>query len=417
MLAWLRSLNPHLPRPVQMLQLGGLVSAFGNGVVLPFTLIYLHNVRGISLGVAGLVLGTMALSGLVSGPLSGVLVDRFGGRRMLSVSLVLLAIGYGSFALVTVPWQAFAAAIVAGAGNGMFWPSQSTLLAAFTPPEKRPATWGMQRVVMNLGVGLGALVGGLVASVERPVTFELIFAVDALTFLGYLAVLRSFVPEHRPGAERGTGRRRYSFVLRHRVFMGVIGLNTLFIFAGMSMIELLPVYAKNDAGVSETAIGLIFLVNTMVIVVAQLPITRLSEGHRRMRALAALGLVWAACWLVVPVVAGSLSGAQAALALAGVMAVFGIGECLHGSVQGPLVADLAAPSLLGRYMALSALSWQVGFALGPAVGGFGLDRSATGVWVAAAALCVTASGLSLVLEPRLPRSAAVTPTSRVAAPA
>ena len=64
------------------------------------------------------------------------------------------------------------------------------------------------------------------------------------------------------------------------------------------------------------------------------------------------------------------------------MAAFGVGECLHGAVQAPLVADLADPRLLGRYMALSALSWQVGFALGPALGGFALAASPSGTWLA-----------------------------------
>jgi hypothetical protein len=45
----LRTYFPPLPRSVQTLQAGGLVNAFGNGAVLPFTFIYLHNVRGIDL--------------------------------------------------------------------------------------------------------------------------------------------------------------------------------------------------------------------------------------------------------------------------------------------------------------------------------------------------------------------------------
>ena len=48
--AYLRSLDPRLPREVYVLELGALVNAFGNGVVLPFLLIYLHNVRGIPSG-------------------------------------------------------------------------------------------------------------------------------------------------------------------------------------------------------------------------------------------------------------------------------------------------------------------------------------------------------------------------------
>ncbi|MDX6447885.1 MAG: hypothetical protein QOD08_348, partial [Gaiellaceae bacterium] len=51
--SYLRSLDPRLSRDVWILQLGGLTNAFGNGIVLPFLIIYLHNVRGIPLGLAG----------------------------------------------------------------------------------------------------------------------------------------------------------------------------------------------------------------------------------------------------------------------------------------------------------------------------------------------------------------------------
>jgi predicted MFS family arabinose efflux permease len=199
-------------------------------------------------------------------------------------------------------------------------------------------------------------------------------------------------------------------VLRNRPFLGVLGINAAFIFAGFSGFEVLPPYAKNEAGLSETTIGVLFLVNTLVIVVAQLPVAKLVEGRRRMRVFALLGLVWALAWVIVPV-GGGLGATAAAAVLAGSMAVFAIGECLHGAVQAPLVADLADPLLLGRYMALSALSWQVGFALGPAAGGFGLELSPTGVWVAAAGVCLANGLVALALEPRLPLGARRTPAS------
>ena len=62
-----------------------------------------------------------------------------------------------------------------------------------------------------------------------------------------------------------------------------------------------------------------------------------------------------------------------------VMVVFAIGQCLHGAVAAPLATDLAEPRLMGRYMALNALSWQIGFALGPALGGAGLAVSPNGL--------------------------------------
>jgi MFS family permease len=413
---YLGSLNPRLPRSVQLLQLGGLVSAFGNGLLVPFLFLYLHNVRGIGLGVAGLIVGTNAFVSIVAGPVSGPLVDRHGGHRVLGISLVISAIGFGAFALVHDPWQGFLAATVAGIGTGFFWPAQSTLLASLSPPDRRHATFAMQRVMMNLGIGLGALTGGLIASVDQPRTFVVLFLADAATFLVYLAVLNIAVPD-TPSEHRAAGGERpgtYGQVVRHGAFMAVVGLNTLFIFAGMSGFELLPVFAKNEAGVSEQAIGIIFFVNTVVIVLAQLPIAKLSEGHRRMRMLAVLGVLWAGCWVAVSIVGGSLDGRSAAILFAVAMGAFGIGECIHGAVQAPLVSDLAEPRLLGRYMALSALSWQLGFALGPAVGGFLLAVTPGGTWLVWAAMCAAGAGLALVLERTIPVAVRRTPVAQPA---
>ena len=399
------------------LQVGGLVNAFGNGVTLPFLFIYLHNVRGIDLGVVGLVIGLHAVVSMIAGPLFGVLIDRVGGRRMLGTALAILAVGYALYPLVDVAWQAFVVAAITGVGVGGFWPSQSTLIAGLTTPAQRPAAFAMQRVVMNLGIGLGALTGGLIASTESPGTFTVLFLLNALTFVVYGAVMLALVPSpHLEGHdERAARPGTYLDVLRHRAFLAVIGLNALFIFAGFSGFELLPVYAKNEAAVSETQIGIVFLVNTIVIVLLQLPIARLAQGRRRMPALALLGVLWAGAWLLVPF-AGATTAVTATLLLIVAMSVFAVGECLHGAVQAPLVTDLADPRLLGRYMALSALSWQVGFALGPAVGGFVLDYSPNAVWVGAAAFCALGSALAFLVESTLPVRARTTPKP-AAAPA
>jgi MFS family permease len=395
---------------VTTLQAGGLVNAFGNGVVLPFLFIYLHNVRGIALGLVGLIVATNAVVSLVAGPIFGTLIDRFGARRLLATSLGFLAVGYAGYAFVHDPWQGFLVAAVTGVGNGGFWPAQSTLLAGLTTSEQRPTAFAMQRVVMNLGIGLGALTGGLIATTDSPNSFTFLFLLNAATFVVFAAVMLMLVPA--PDLARGTdapgSSGSYRDVLRHRAFVAVVGLNALFIFAGFSGFELLPVYAKNEAAVSESQIGIVFFVNTVVIVLAQLPIARLARGRRRMLVLGLLGVLWAAAWLLVPL-AGAQTAGAATLTLTLAMAVFAIGECLHGAVQAPLVADLAEPRLLGRYMALSALSWQVGFTLGPAIGGFALALSPSGVWVGAAALCLLGGVLALAIEGAIPQRARRTP--------
>ena len=409
--AYLRSLNPDLPRAVWTLQGGGLVNAVGNGVTMPFFFIYLHNVRGFSTGLAGLVLAALGVVGLATGPVFGILVDRLGGRRMLTISLLLMAVGYGMLPLVREPWHAFAIGAIAGIGNGGFWPSQSTLLAGLTAGATRSSAYAMQRVTMNLGVGVGGLIGGLIATTSDPSSFTVLFVADAATFVVYAFVLQ-LVPE--PEIERREAAAgSYADVLRDRAFMSFIALNVIVITAGIAqLMQILPPFMKNEAGVTEKLIGVVFFANTVFIVITQLPVAKLIEGHRRMRVLAVMALLWAASWIVVAAAGHWLEAGTAALVFGLAVVLFAVGETLHGPVWGPVIADLAPPQLRGRYLALSASSWGIGFVIGPAVGGLLLGWNPSAVWILSAAVLVGAAAYALALERFLPEGVRRAPARR-----
>ena len=303
--AYLRSLDPHLPRSVWLVQIGGAVNAFGTGMVIPFTLIYLHNVRGISLAAAGAAVGIGAVAALATGVLAGSIVDRVGGRNTLVFGLLLQAGSIALFPQVRTAWDAAVLLALQGAGTACFWPGQSTLLARLADPETRHHAYALQRISMNLGIGLGGVVGGLIATTADPQSFTTLYLFDAATFLAFVVVL-AFVREPRPAAmPLGEARPGYREVVRDRPFLALLGLNVVFVAAGYETLLLAPVYAKNQAGVSERWIGMIWFANTLFIVLAQMPISKWLEGRRRMVALAAMNVCFAAAALVI-LVGGTL---------------------------------------------------------------------------------------------------------------
>jgi MFS family permease len=384
------------------LQIGGLTNSFGNGIVLPFLIIYLHNVRGISLGLAGLAAAVNSAAAFASGFLAGSLSDRIGPRRVLMAALVTMGVAISLFPLIRTVWEAYALNLLLGAGSGSFWPSQSSMLTGLTPTSARLSAFALQRLTMNLGVALGGLTGGLIARVAHPSSFTLLFLLDAVTFVAYAFVLVT-LPSPQQHPDRATGR--YRDVVRDRPFMRYVFLNATFITVGMvAIVELLPPYAKNYAGVTEKQIGLLWMINSLVVVLAQLPIAKLGEGRRRMHALAAMGVIWSGAMLLIGAAGTWFNGLQAAALMAVAVTAFAFGECLHGIVHGPLVADLAPPALVGRYMAFGSQSWQVGWIIGPAVGGFALQHTPNLLWPACAALNLVAAGAALSLERHLPRN-------------
>src|SRR4051794_8715590 len=370
MAIYLRGLDPQLPRSVWLIQAGGLVNALGNGIVFPFAVIYLHNVRGISFAQAGFALAIGGAAALLAGLLAGTLVDRVGGRNTLVFGLLLQLVAFSLFPLIRDAWHAYALFALAGVRTPCFWPGQSALLLRLTPPEHRHSAYALQRVSMNLGIGIGGVVGGLIATTSDPDSFTRLFLFDAATFLVFAVLLLFGVHEPPPTeAEAHEEPGSYRAVLRDRNFLALTGLNVLFVAVGYEVFALLPPFAKNYAGVDERWIGFIWLANTLLIVLIQLPVSKALEGRRRMAALAVMNVLWAAASLIVLAGGGLLNGTSAALVFMSATMVFAVGETLQGPTQAPLVADLAPERLRGRYFALGAMSWSAGSIIGPAVGG------------------------------------------------
>src|SRR3954470_15172846 len=94
-----------------VVQAGIFLNFLGWGAVLPFEVIYLHEGRGFSLGIAGFVVGTVTGLAVIAAPMAGPLIDRVGARATAAGAGVALAVGYGGLAFSHTPAQAFAAAV------------------------------------------------------------------------------------------------------------------------------------------------------------------------------------------------------------------------------------------------------------------------------------------------------------------
>jgi MFS family permease len=385
---------PKLPREVWIVQGATFVTWLGNGAVAPFVLVYLHEVRGVPLGTAGLVVAATGAGALVAGPVAGCLADRIGPRAVLWASLLVGALASALFPLTETAGEAALSLAVLGAAGAAFGTSQSTLVAALTHPRRRRSAFALQRVSIHLGLGLGALAGGLLASVAHPESFRALFWANALTFLASAALLIA-APAPRPSRE--VARASYRDVLRDRAFVGFLSINSIVIAGAVGpMGTFLPAFALG-AGASEAQIGFLVLFSSFFIVVAQLPIASLMEGRRRMIALALMAVLWSTALLVVPV--GLMVGPEAVLApLVLAVALFAAGQCLHGAVQNPLTANLGDGRAPGRYMGMLNLSWTVALTVGPAVGGFVVAAEPLALWALGAVACLLAAALSLALD-------------------
>src|SRR5204863_659204 len=72
-----------LPRPVLILQAGNALNYFGYGLILPFEIIYLHQIRGFSTSISGTVHAASLLPAAVATPPTRALLDRYFAKAIV----------------------------------------------------------------------------------------------------------------------------------------------------------------------------------------------------------------------------------------------------------------------------------------------------------------------------------------------
>ena len=371
---------------------GDLLSAIGSGMTLPFFAVYLHAVRGIALAVAGAALATVALAGFIGNPLGGWLSDRIGSRRAVVVGLVVSAAGAGLIALVHSPWHAFAAAAVVGLGAAITWPALDTLLATVVAPEQRSSVFAVRHATMNAGLGIGAVLAALIIRGASPSTFARLYLVDAVSFLVFVPIILSVHQTGRPAHGEAAGSdadlASVTSVLRDTTFVRVWLLTAGLVAVGYAQLAgIFPAFAARSGGIPVSTLGLVFAVNTCVVVVFQLFALRLMAGHRRCSGIQLTAVCWGMTWAIA-FAAGRLGGSAGAVAcFVAAGAVFAVGETFLAPSLAPIVNDLAPDALRGRYNGLYTLAWTTGFAVGPALGGVALEAAGSAMFVALVAAC------------------------------
>ena len=184
-----RGLVPTLPRPVWVLIALHALAGLGVGIVLVFLVVYLHFVRDISLGWAGIAFAALSVGAMATGPVAGALADRLGPRYVIAGFAAIAAASTAALSFVTAPWQAVLVAFALGAGMTAFESPFYTLLATSVAREQRSAVFAVDYAAVALGWGAGGFVGGMVVDISRVATFQTAFFIATGSLLAFAATV------------------------------------------------------------------------------------------------------------------------------------------------------------------------------------------------------------------------------------
>ncbi len=389
---------------------GQTMLSLGRGILFPFITIYYYNVRGFPLALVGLGFALAFPAGALVGLVWGSLSDRWGRKPLQLLGFFGSGAATALLPFVTTVPQLLAALVAQSVMSSAAGPSTRAMIADITPADRRTRAYGLTYMANNLGMSAGLVLGGFLA-VLLP--YRVLFFAEALGAAAYGFVILIFVAEsHRPPAREA----RASLVTR--VTEPFQGLTRPFLdrgfqlfavagmFAGIGWSQFYVTYGpylKNVLLAPDAAIGTLYSINTVMVVLLQIPIAAWAERRARTRVYVSANFLLAYS-LLLTWAAGRVTGVTYALGLMALgIIVMTVGEIMQVPVGAALTASLAGGRDTGKYMAALDLVFAVSGGIGSIMGGWFFD---TGrpllLWPVAATSVLVALGLYLLLGRVLP---------------
>lgn len=393
--------------PLRRFYLCTFVACVGAGLTLSLFVIYVHNVRGFSTPFATGLLAVAAIAGLASAPLWGTLTDRLGPLFVMVMSSLASTAALALFAFAHTKWPLVTSAIFLTVTGGAGWGPGSTMLSRLVPPEMRQRAFGVNFMLVNLGIGFGGLISASVVSLSHPGSFTALYCFDALvtltTTLFYLSLRGYGHAEH--GQSREEARLKepgsWSEVVRDRRLVRYVLAVVVLMIGGYGSLDTgFSLFVVNNLHITVHAIGVMFFFNTSAIVLAQLWVLNRIEHRSRTRVMALVAVFWCSFWFILAV-SLDLPKAVAFAALCFAMVVFAIGETMLQPVGSAIVNHIAPAHLRGRYNAASGLAWGFSSSIAPAITALYFSLHLGDWWPMATGLTALLGGVMILRLGRL----------------
>lgn len=344
-----------LPRPLYFLFAGTVITRMGS-FVFPYLTIYLSEERGYGYEMVGAVLSIGSLGLLAGNFAGGVLTDRWSRKLTLIAALLLNAFGFAGLAFhYFTPWL-YALFLFGGyVGTGMFGPAANTMIADIAPSETRPFAYTVNYICVNLGMGLGPLLGGFLATIS----FKWIFIGDVVSSLACTALLgfgvadtfrQRVTSEHRSrdaSQTSQTSQRMTWSIWRQNQTVVLFCLLYFFLIGPLMGMEFaVPLLIKKEFATSLIYIGFIYSINAACILAFSFLIEKWIRHRDEILMMVLSGVIWS---LGMSVLFFGYSIASLMICTA----IWTIGEIIASILVPNFIAGRVPTEFKGRFMALN----------------------------------------------------------------
>ncbi|WEG13848.1 MFS transporter [Pullulanibacillus sp. KACC 23026] len=379
-----------MPRNNWLLIIGMAVNITGSSIIWPLNTIFIHDHLGASLTFSGFLLMLYNAAGILGNLVGGSLYDRLGGYKVV---LVGAAISCLATFLLTAFHSLYPYAIlliIIGFGSSLMFPAMYAMAGANWPEGGRRA-YNSLYVAQNLGVAIGASLGGFLAAIS----FTLSFFVNAVLYLLFLAlVFVCYRGMDRHSKEKDVHISNVFDQKKQRIkqkapFYALMWVSVAFFLSWIAYVQWQSTIASytQQLGLSLNRYSLLWTLNGLIIVIGQPLLKQVTKRIHSLKIQMAIGIcLFVSSYLI-------LLRVQHFQGFAIAMMVLTLGEMFVWPAVPTIANELAPKSRIGFYQGFVNSTATAGRMVGPLVGGLIVDQASIHLLFLALILLYIVAGL------------------------
>lgn len=358
-------MNPYkglkgLPHDMWALFFTSLINRSGT-MVIPFLALYLTKKIDVSPAEAGTALLVYGAAAFIAAPLTGKLSDKLGSLKVMKFALYGSGVLFFAYSFITNYNWILVATFILATVNESFRPANLSMITEIVAPSQRRMAFALNRLAINAGMSIGPVIGGFLTLID----FHYLFYANAVASIAAGIYFSSIKWSSLAGSEKETTAEevpkiRFA-ILSDKSFLffllAVIPANLVF----FQHLGALPLYIVNDLGYSTAAFGLFGSINTILIIIAEVPLNNWMNDTPYKKSLM-LGALFAGIGF------GGFAIATTTIPLIIAIIVFTIGEMIFFPVTASYTSEIAPADRRGEYMGYYQMTFSFAFSAGPWLG-------------------------------------------------
>lgn len=359
-------MNPYkslksLPHDMWILFFATLINRSGT-MVLPFLVLYLTQDLHVAATSAGLLIAFYGGGALLTAPFAGRLSDKLGALKVMIYSLIISGILLIVYSFITEYIFLIALTLIWAVVSEAFRPANLAYISEVVSADQRRVAYALNRLAINIGMSIGPVAAGFLSLID----YSIIFYVDGITSIiaGFFLI---YAPWEKSSATVSSAYIPDAdiHILNHSdsnkklIYFLVAMIPVSMVF--FQHISTMPLFVVDELGISTATYGLLFAINTGLVIVFEVPLNDYLGKFKEGRVLAVGAFLTGLGF-------GGMAFCTDVFSIAVTIVIWTIGEMIILPISVSYVSNIAPENKRGAYMGFYQMIFNLAFTAGPWLG-------------------------------------------------